>query len=88
MKNDIDISAETVRRPALRRDSDGEQATPRQTADRFSDALDRDASLVALEPEDAPSIQSDVQVDLRVPYPWRSHRSTTRYSRFGTGRKS
>ncbi|MGD9924811.1 MAG: hypothetical protein AB7V13_25685 [Pseudorhodoplanes sp.] len=45
---------------------------------RLTDVLQSEAvsdALVALEQvEDAPSMKSDPPVDLRVPYPWRSHR--------------
>lgn len=45
---------------------------------RLRDVLESEAvsdALVALEPvEDAPSIQSEPPVDLRVPYPWRARR--------------
>jgi hypothetical protein len=45
---------------------------------RLTDVLQSEAvsdALVALDPiDDAPSMKSDPPVDLRVPYPWRSHR--------------
>jgi hypothetical protein len=86
MKAHIAALAEAVRRARRELDDYGDEARPasadltirRITELLHSDEVDR--ALAALRPadepvsvDDAPSMKSDPPVDLRVPYPWRSH---------------
>jgi hypothetical protein len=80
MKNHVVALAEAVR--LARREleiagTSAEAASPDQTIKRLSELLDNkdvEHALAALNPvDDAPSIQSEPPVNLRVPYPWRSH---------------
>lgn len=80
MKNHVVALAEAVR--LARREleiagTSAEAASPDQTIKRLSELLenkDVEHALAALNPvDDAPSIQSEPPVNLRVPYPWRSH---------------
>ncbi len=80
MKNHVVTLAEAVRLARRELETVGDSANP-SSADRairrLSELLeseDVNHALAALNPvDDAPSIQSDPPVNLRVPYPWRSH---------------
>jgi hypothetical protein len=80
MKNHVVALAEAVR--LARRELEilgdtGERVSADTAIRRLSELLkseDVSDALAALNPvDDAPSIQSDPPVDLRVPYPWRKH---------------
>lgn len=79
MKDHAVTLAEAVR--LARRELESRDASQPASADatirRLSELLERDDvndALAALDPvQDAPSMKSDPPVDLRVPYPWRSH---------------
>jgi hypothetical protein len=80
MKNHVVALAEAVRlaRQELEKVGDTTSAASADTAiKRLSELLeskDVNHALAALTPvDDAPSMQSDPPVNLRVPYPWRSH---------------
>lgn len=52
------------------------QTTAQRAVKRLSELLEGkeiDEALARLQTEDAPSIAPTENVDLRVPYPWRSH---------------
>jgi hypothetical protein len=90
MKNHVEALAEALRlaRRELERHRDpGSPVSSEVTVGRLSEVLERDdlnEALAALEPvDDAPSMKSDPPVDLRVPYPWRSHRVSRGMSNFG-----
>lgn len=86
MKHHIAALAEAVRLARRELEHYRDPARPASadvTIRRLSDLLERDdvnQALAALAPaddpaevDDAPSMKSDPPVDLRVPYPWRSH---------------
>lgn len=78
MKNHVVALAEAVRLARRELETVGESASSAdQAIKRLSELLeseDVNHALAALNPvEDAPSIQADPPVNLRVPYPWRSH---------------
>lgn len=86
MKHNIAALAEAVRLARRELEHYRDPARP-ASADpiikRLSNLLESDevsAALIALAPaddpaqvDDAPSMKSDPPIDLRVPYPWRSH---------------
>ena len=80
MKNHVVALAEAVRLARRELEIVGESAST-ASADkaikRLSELLeseDVNHALAALNPvDDAPSMKSDPPVNLRVPYPWRSH---------------
>jgi hypothetical protein len=80
MKNHVVALAEAVRLARRELETVSDSANP-SSADkaikRLSELLeseDVNHALAALNPvDDAPSMQSDPPVNLRVPYPWRSH---------------
>jgi hypothetical protein len=80
MKNHVVALAEAVR--LARRELEilgntGERMSTEMAIRRLSDLLESEDvsdALAALNPvDDAPSMQADPPVDLRVPYPWRKH---------------
>jgi hypothetical protein len=80
MKNHVVALAEAVRlaRRELEHAGDtGASASPDATIKRLAELLESEDvkhALAALNPvDDAPSMKSDPPVNLRVPYPWRSH---------------
>lgn len=73
------VEATKLGRQALAQNRDPADHTSAEvTVSRLKEVLESEAvsdALVALDQvEDAPSMKSDPPVDLRVPYPWRSHR--------------
>jgi hypothetical protein len=80
MKNHVVALAEAVRLARRELETVGNSSNPSsadQAIRRLSELLeseDVNHALAALNPvDDAPSIQADPPVNLRVPYPWRSH---------------
>ncbi|HWV52492.1 hypothetical protein [Pseudorhodoplanes sp.] len=79
MKNHVVALAEAVRlaRQELEDLAEHKAASKERALKRLTALLDNEdvkEALAALSPvDDAPSMKSDPPVDLRVPYPWRSH---------------
>lgn len=79
MKNHLIALAEAVRlaRRELESLEHAGKVAPDTAIKRLTELLDNEDvndALAALSPvDDAPSMKSDPPVDLRVPFPWRSH---------------
>jgi hypothetical protein len=79
MERDISALVEAIRQARAELESLRDplrNATPSRTVERLSGVLESkelDAALANLQAQESPSLAPDRPVDLRVPYPWRSH---------------